>query len=944
MSQVYTPNIVLTNNRELIEKFFFKGENVNQYKPSFNDKDFITLSQNNKYLKSLTYQFGYEKGAKTNLVLELIDVDNKLEESFWDAKIIRDLINRALKIETQNFLFDSAADDVVKSKIEGINTIYFGFGIGDNLREWAGPLIAKLVSAETLITGNGIRGYKFQFQSFISYLNRPSGDLEHSPDDNVIDLSFATPNFIAKATRDIKDDLYSIDFTKNLNALLFDFVSKAIRPEEGPSNVLTLIPDINEAMYTKILNLTDAKKKAIGNFKKNSLFETETLDFEFGVGNVQVPVKVRRGPRFSTGSKVVDTVIDFFKEQTGDYLLDPEEKAKLEAEDKKIVEEYLLSKRDYIYSESVRDVFHLFKFNVNLKFNVTQVIKEIANPLITGKENLYADIRKESLSEKYLHVKNSNLFSIEMYTDKYDLDNPERKFPRWSVPIRNFEEGLRQLGFPGKIIIFEESNMRILKVWKSLGLIASDKYPCVVVGHDGMLKDYLYCNEMNISQVTDYKSKLPIHRDDAKKLGERYRLKILDLLYIKKSDSSFGENSQEAFNADEFSINTDPTESIKLNGLKKLIDFVKLNDTPIFTNNTKNSNLLGLSIENNNSYWTANVFKVLNKKSNLYLAQQKDNILKLISDSLGKDFKYVEELIQNLNKQIKEAAVNYPDLTPEQLEAKKLELKKEIEQIKSNIVTTKLDADKRDNTEFIGFNLNVETPDVFSNNTSGPYNKKNAIETINIANSQLMNLKVIELVSKINYFRDADYRIPLSRIPSLVEFLIKMNSIDPAKVKQQIEIVPGHRGPDNVNIQQELFDLAYKTSINLNIKALPFFHISHTFSINKPALVLSKKLTTIGLNQTSPTTGNSNIYDYFSGLYRIFGFRHVISTNECYSEFNLVKNIPTQQEIAQMAINPDELSKVKFNIIDKQVKTPPTNKASNTGIEEIGGIFSNAFI
>ena len=916
MSQVYTPNIVLTNNRELIEQFFFKGESINQHKPSFNDKDFITLSQNNKYLKSLTYQFGYEKGTKTNLVLELIDIDNRLEESFWDAKIIRDLIKRALDIQTANFLFDSASDDVIQSKMEGIKTIYFGFGIGDNLKEWAGPLIAKLISAETLITGNGIRGYRFEFQAFVSYLNRPSTDLEQSPADNVIDLNFATPNFIARASRDIKDDLYSIDFTKNLNALLFDFVSKAIRPETGPSNVLTLIPDINEAMYTKILEVNDAKKVAIGNFKRK--YRTEP-----------------QNQKFSTGITLLDQGIDKFKEVTGDRFLDPEDKQQREQE----ITNYLLSKQDHIYAESVRDVFHLFKFNVNFKFNVSQVIKEIANPLITGKENLYADIRKESLLEKYLHVRNSNLFSIEMYTDRYDLDDPTRKFPRWTIPIHNFENGLRELGFPGKILIFEESNLRILKIWKSLGLIASDKHPCVVVGHDGMLKDYLYCNEMNISQVTEFKSKYPIHRDDARRLGERYRLKILDLLYLKKSDSSFGENSQEAFNADEFSINTDPTEANKLSGLKRLIDFVKLNDTPIFTNNTKNSNLLGVSIENKNSYWTANVNQVLNKKSNLYLAQQKDNILKLVSDSLGKEFKDVEKLIADLTKQNKEAAVNNPSLSPSELLVLKADLNKQIEELKKKVN----DRNIRPN-EFGGFGVSSETANIFQQSPFDILDKDKSIEIINIANTQLMNLKVIEKISDINNQRPVDYRIPLARIPSLVEFLIKMNSIDPEKVRAQIEIVPGHRGPNNVNIQQELFDLAYKTALTLSIKSLPFFHISHSFSINKPALVLSKKLTTIGYSQNRITTENSTVYDYFSGLYKIIGFKHVISANECYSEFSLIKNIPTQQEIAQMAINPDELSKVKFNIYDRSTVKQPKEESTTNFWQEVAGIVGNAFI
>jgi hypothetical protein len=63
---------------------------------------------------------------------------------------------------------------------------------------------------------------------------------------------------------------------------------------------------------------------------------------------------------------------------------------------------------------------------------------------------------------------------------------------------------------------------------------------------------------------------------------------------------------------------------------------------------------------------------------------------------------------------------------------------------------------------------------------------------------------------------------------------------------------------------------------------LPFFYLSNYRVISQPAFFYSKKLNISNYNDL-------NIFDFFSGDYRIMGFKHVISTRECYSEFLLNK-------------------------------------------------------
>lgn len=88
-----------------------------------------------------------------------------------------------------------------------------------------------------------------------------------------------------------------------------------------------------------------------------------------------------------------------------------------------------------------------------------------------------------------------------------------------------------------------------------------------------------------------------------------------------------------------------------------------------------------------------------------------------------------------------------------------------------------------------------------------------------------------------------------------------------------------------------LFRTMYKIgSIQVKLKTLPYFNMSSIKNIsNQLSLLISKKI----IGQISPVNNalkNPEDYlDYFSGTYNIVGFRHVISGEEMYSQFKLIK-------------------------------------------------------
>ena len=65
------------------------------------------------------------------------------------------------------------------------------------------------------------------------------------------------------------------------------------------------------------------------------------------------------------------------------------------------------------------------------------------------------------------------------------------------------------------------------------------------------------------------------------------------------------------------------------------------------------------------------------------------------------------------------------------------------------------------------------------------------------------------------------------------------------------------------------------------------FHLSTQSSILKPAIVSLKS--TPGLN-VKPSSDLSTA-DFFSGLYKILGFKHTITSKKGESEFTLIKDV-----------------------------------------------------
>ena len=96
--------------------------------------------------------------------------------------------------------------------------------------------------------------------------------------------------------------------------------------------------------------------------------------------------------------------------------------------------------------------------------------------------------------------------------------------------------------------------------------------------------------------------------------------------------------------------------------------------------------------------------------------------------------------------------------------------------------------------------------------------------------------------------------------------------------------------PGNPNsILADLSEDVYRKALQMSITTLPTFHISRPASLSSPCIVFA---------QDQPITQSVRLErnlmnKFFSGLYKIMGFKHTITTSAASSEFKLVKNAPS---------------------------------------------------
>jgi hypothetical protein len=880
MADIFVPNIIITQDYNLIKKIMeSKYLDVAQ---KFDESKAILLSnRQNKYVYGLEHSINFN-GADSKILLKIIDTDSDFENKFFNEtfleKILNDQVTNYIKNKTQISEFGNYFNKILNSQIR----IYVAYGIGNDLSNWSNPIVCTLVGGNIELANNGLRTYTYEFIPEVNYFFRYQTikpDLNNPNDDFTLNLGGA----FLRTKVDLlvpKTDYSKV--TKNIKTLLTKFVSKITNTNE--SNVITLIPDLEGPKTSTLIQETSGL----------SIFE--------------------RG------------LWDNITKATKQLLLDTADKISLKGKIEPVDERLIKVKWDidlYV-AQFYKQYFKSIEVNLpNInpvatlaggQYSNTPQGQQVAGEMDTRLAKSNKD--KEAITLSLVSIPDPNTTN----------QSSEPQLPDWYKAIQNVFTGIASLYRKGDTYVSPnisfESDTLLLKLFHKYKMIADPTVPCVIVGDRQMVLDFIYRNQVPISKTLDVNSKFTINKDDSLYevfKNKDYAIDLRNLIRKKKNSSSFNEKIL----LDELALGSQVSkeEAAVIRSSVNLINqYTEEGDIPVFLNNLKNSNVLSYSIKNTENYMTATRMGVLANRYKTLLSQLSvDDLSKLLESggisgtstltpvdiakdifgstvgqltSVSPNTKISSDVLALLKKQ-DELSLAETSLAETQeptevkwgesawaggvgdlllygvraskktffyreIESKYLSVKKSYDKS-----LEELSAEDNEIYDFLSIIKNSSQKDavIFTNSQ----------ENVTITNALLQKTLAEKYPG-----------IPKENLLPLAETIILMNAVNTASENSQVEVLPGLYLPNKNFITGKIMEYAAKFFIEVSLKTLPFFYLSNYRVISQPAFFYSKKLNISNYNDL-------NIFDFFSGDYRIMGFKHVISTRECYSEFLLNK-------------------------------------------------------
>lgn len=494
-------------------------------------------------------------------------------------------------------------------------------------------------------------------------------------------------------------------------------------------------------------------------------------------------------------------------------------------------------------------------------------------------------------------------------------DSNKPLIPNWRNSINKVFEGISKLNdlSPDSYIvphISYETNLRWLKLFKKYNLISDPTKPCVIIGDRQMVLDYIYCNQVPLQNINNIKCKFKLSDNNPilKAHQTGYVTDIIEMTSRKRNSSSFSEkvylDELDLSYSDPYAATVmDPstgkviskssgTTNIAQNASKILDDTTKNLDIPIFINNFRNSNVISYSLKNSENYIAAIKFAVAANRLKYLASEFNENVyIELLKDAgintpnpieLAKQF--FDQTVSKLPEEIKDA--KYNKITKDDID---LILSWEENENDNNA---------RNNLNNSKYSLFVKSKIYKSKVSSIPISGKispylgiNEYEKLPLILSQNGdNVSYLNLALQRTLFDTYGNKLNINELGAIAELIILLNAVNENNGGNTVSFMPGLTLPNTNVILAKLLEYQHKYATELTIKTLPFFNLTDSRTLLKPAIFYSKRIST--LNSEDKAT-----FDFFSGEYRILGFRHVINTQECYSEFLMYKHLASDETL-----------------------------------------------
>lgn len=908
ISTVLNPNIFITNNYEIVKEYFLQDNyfRIEQLPQRKGQSLLITGGGGNKYLQSFEFSYNYDTTDKLKVVMEFVDTDGNFEQEFFGFNLnnVKSTIASRFKQSASAGKPSQNAEAFDKMDIENYmasyNRLFVAFGCGSDLRNWSDVhvLIAHDISVDV---SNGIRKFRYTFfpstSSFfkpklIFNLDSPNPQREFLFTENI-------DGIISYVPADLKDSPNQV-----LYKILKKYISDITSVKE--SNIIVVLPTFILGIANAGLSLTPDQLDTISN---------QNFDFYNQTGlllEVYDELKNRFGIELETTKKTIQIFADAFKKKKG--ISAPLQIQLSQAE----ANLNLVNQNSYSYIlkatkppatsikpevlPSIPDFYvPLNKVNSGLKGLINTadnlVVIEETNSKILKFFEEFGLI--ENASNRCVIVGFEGMINEYVYRNYIPGDEISNVQQVAEQILRNFTPTLPIMTSKEKQIFFDN---------KSYGLSFIQR-----ISRRKTSSNFFEKTTLDELAVNEY----------GKKISEAFKVEgnIFELFDIPVFTNNLKNSNVLEINLTE--------SSMYLAGISLTLqnNFHKFYVSEI-QKNVNNVNIAGVSVSSIFDEYTKRLSYAIKDKGQGVDPKQQFGLLKrallqqffiakktnqnpLKSDNTfnfydaakigslqdsGRSSEYDplrQSGIKTGRKKAISAGVGAPGFAVDETRE---ETNAEIEaRLAQELQVDKLLTEQ-------------ELKEIFGNDTNRSF--INAFLPLIVKNGGNFDSDLALLALAINYadnyefqkvtsqYSAEDRQSRMFQFAAVLAGMFNINNsvVDPAQVLRNsivyqnggVLFTPKDFGLSQEAIAAELFNHLNRYGYKINIKTLPFFHLSSFRAMTyKPCYLFSKKVL-LNSDKTRLTTGND--LDFFSGAYNIAAFKHVISTRECYSEF-LLENV-----------------------------------------------------
>ena len=856
---VPTANVIVAFTKEAMERLFTQGATYKSLVADLSEgEDDVLLFNNVANPNFISFEHSLGLGGGMKMVLSFIDPKNEFETRFFTtnpARLIEGYSNPQAE-KTKSFITDKPDDvkqsqeefskefasqyteELVKTIVE--KELYVAYGTGNNLDLWSGPHRVILTNADITVKGAKKITLTMTPTTASFDIGQRRGAYNESVNLNLQGLKMR----YAGNSQEIK-------FLENITYNPLDYL------------------ELQDAAATDIKHY----QKEISDTLKETGFESVADKIEKFDFHAMVVDAIRQYVQRATSNKNVIVLLPNINLTCRQGISDAAKTANAEAT-KLAAAVAAASFGNFKYLRSIdvnnpaltslgRDEMFVESFLKSLGLRLHQIKKSELSKLEPDAKG-HGDISRLLDNERKPTARNQGeaYYKDHYFTaviDKTDRAVPDHKQVLQTV-FDNIKENSQEFYKPSSLAIMSESDVNVLKLWadkanKNYPIFAgydefTEDSPAIIVGDLALIKEYLY-GGVNL----DHKFK---SIDKLKSSADAYSKKSNQIIEF---ENTFGKQQSSIYAYNEIQKNDQSSKAAKNAALAQIplhpLDRTKLAKKDY---NKKIRDIVYPVIKGSGSFGDISYLPDHFAYEDEDFSDQEK---KYIQDNGIPVFRYNTQNPNILDMKFKFGGIYFSTL--------KMGYQKEISRLASAIAEGILPT-------------GIGSFPIRSTGAAIAYLRSKGF-SMGMGDEE-KNKVIQDLAGRIS--------------PELAEELKVDSAEDAAKAYHTIingleqknlhglVLVDQHLPGNPNNILADQAEDMYRKALQMSITTLPTFHISKVASINGPCIVFAQDQDIT--QAVRPSRGLMN--KFFSGLYKIMGFKHTITTTAASSEFKLVKNSP----------------------------------------------------